>query len=415
VAEAISANRVLDFEEAADGRFFLFKVAPILSEGYANIYGTDITERKKAEDELKKLNDELEERVRQRTEQVSAERQRLYNVLEALPVYVILLDKDHRVPFANKVFRERFGESHGRRCHEYLFKLDGECSGCITYNVYRENKPQHWYWTGPDGRDYDIYDFPFKEADGSTLILEMGIDITEQKRMEKQLKDGERLAAIGATAGMVGHDIRNPLQAIISDVFLARSELDELPDNTQKRCALESLEEIEKNTDYINKIVQDLQDFARPLNPNPEKCDLLQVVERLLAKNDLPQDIVVNVDVAEDARIIHVDSYYLNRILYNLVTNSVQAMPNGGELTISAYKEAGETVISVKDTGCGIPKEIQDKMFTVMFTTKSKGQGFGLPVVKRMTESLGGTVSFESEVGKGTIFFVRLPTTNENR
>ena len=93
----------------------------------------------------------------------------------------------------------------------------------------------------------------------------------------------------------------------------------------------------------------------------------------------------------------------------NLVTNSIQAMTEGGKLTIQAYKEVDDTVISVKDTGVGIPKDVQSKMFTVMFTTKSKGQGFGLPVVKRMTESLGGTVTFESIEGKGTTFIVRLP------
>ena len=84
-------------------------------------------------------------------------------------------------------------------------------------------------------------------------------------------------------------------------------------------------------------------------------------------------------------------------------------MPKGGKLTVHVYKEANDTILAVKDTGVGIPKAIQKKMFTPMFTTKSKGQGFGLPVVKRMTESLGGTVSFESEEGKGTTFTVRLP------
>ena len=97
-------------------------------------------------------------------------------------------------------------------------------------------------------------------------------DITEQKKAEEQaqeaakkLKDSQRLAAIGATAGMVGHDIRNPLQAIISDVYLAKTELASIPQSEMKKNALESLKEIEKNTDYINKIVADLQDFADPL------------------------------------------------------------------------------------------------------------------------------------------------------
>ena len=225
----------------------------------------------------------------------------------------------------------------------------------------------------------------------------------------KQLRDSERLAAIGATAGMVGHDIRNPLQAITSDVYLAKTELAETQDSEEKKNALESLCEIEKNIDYINKIVQDLQDYARPLNPQTEESDIKTIIEKFLTKNGLPKNVKVTVKVEDEARKINADSYYLTRIVYNLVTNSVQAMPKGGKLTIHAYREENLFIITVKDTGVGIPKEIHGKMFTPMFTTKSKGQGFGLPVVKRMTESLGGTVTFESQEGKGTTFTVRLP------
>ena len=103
------------------------------------------------------------------------------------------------------------------------------------------------------------------------------------------------------------------------------------------------------------------------------------------------------------------DSTFLNRIMYNLVNNAVQAMPQGGKLTIHAYKVAKGVVISVKDTGVGIPEALKGKLFTPMFTTKAKGQGFGLPVIKRMTEALGGTVTFESREGEGTTFTIFLP------
>ena len=88
-------------------------------------------------------------------------------------------------------------------------------------------------------------------------------------------------------------------------------------------------------------------------------------------------------------------------------------MPNGGELTIHAYRDVKDVVIAVKDTGLGIPEAVKCKLFTPMFTTKSKGQGFGLVVIKRMTEALGGTVSFESQEGKGTTFTVRLPSSKK--
>ncbi len=119
---------------------------------------------------------------------VQTERQRLKDVLELLPVYVILLSEDYHVPFANRFFRERFGESHGKRCHEYLFGRTEPCETCQTYTVLKTGAPHRWSWTGPDGRNYDIYDFPFKDTDGSRLILEVGIDITERKLAQDELE-----------------------------------------------------------------------------------------------------------------------------------------------------------------------------------------------------------------------------------
>ena len=231
----------------------------------------------------------------------------------------------------------------------------------------------------------------------------------------KQLKDSERLAAIGATAGMVGHDIRNPLQAITSDLYLAKTELDALPENEQKKNAMESLDEIQNNIDYINKIVADLQDYARPLNPRAQETNIKTVFNDLLAKNGIPKNINISIKVEDKTEKIMVDPDYLKRIAANLTLNAVQAMPDGGKLTIHAYtdKATNDVLITIKDTGVGIPEDIKPKLFTPMMTTKSKGQGFGLAVVKRMTEGLGGTVTFESTQGKGTTFTVRLPPTKE--
>ncbi|HTZ39095.1 MAG TPA: ATP-binding protein [Syntrophales bacterium] len=168
----------------------------------------EIAERKLAETSLQEIKEELEIRVRVRTRELSdindllqaeiidrqraeqalkEERQRFYDVLETLPVYVVLLTEDYHVPFANRFFRERFGESHGRRCYEFLFKRTEPCEICETYTVQKTGKPHHWEWLGPDGRNYDIYDYPFIESDGTRLILEMGIDITEQKQAQTSL------------------------------------------------------------------------------------------------------------------------------------------------------------------------------------------------------------------------------------
>jgi PAS domain S-box-containing protein len=313
---------------------------------------------------------------------------------------------------------------------EKRLEQDGKWSGEIAHTCANGNRIiVQSYWLGKFGADGKIFELLESNVDITPRILmqtkveESAVMLEEYanqmetlatKRAE-QLKDAERLAAIGATAGMVGHDIRNPLQAITGDVYLAKLELSSISDSEEKKNALESLAEIQKNIDYINKIVADLQDFARPLKPILEETDLKPIIDDLLKKNGLPKNVNVTVKVEADARKIVADSSYLNRIMYNLVNNAVQAMPKGGKLTIHACKEENDTLISVNDTGVGIPESVKEKLFTPMFTTKSKGQGFGLAVIKRMTEALGGTVTFESQEGKGTTFTVRLPPQNQTR
>ena len=229
------------------------------------------------------------------------------------------------------------------------------------------------------------------------------------KQRLEQLKDSERLAAIGATAGMVGHDIRNPLQSIIGDLYLVKAEISGMQNSREKESIAECVNSIEESVDYINKIVQDLQDYARPLQPSYKEVDLEDLLKEVTFKNSLPATIEVSVLVDDKSKTIVTDASMLKRVLINLVNNAVQAMPEGGKLSLTASEDNGDCVLVVADTGVGIPEDRRSKLFVPLMTTKSKGQGFGLPVVKRMTESLSGNVSFESQIGQGTKFIVRLP------
>ncbi len=155
----------------------------------------EVRERRRAEEALREAHSELETRVGQRTAElnramqtVEAEQQRFQEVLDQLPAYVILLSPDYHVPFANRFFEDRFGKSNGKRCFEYLFHRSEPCEDCQTYTVLKTNMPHRWEWTGPDARNYDIYDFPFTDVDGSPLIMEVGLDITERKRAEEELR-----------------------------------------------------------------------------------------------------------------------------------------------------------------------------------------------------------------------------------
>jgi PAS domain S-box-containing protein len=387
----------------------------------------DITLRKQMQAKLEEYAKNLEELVVERTKklEISEEKYRtLFDTIdEGFCIIEMVFDAygkplDYRFLDLNSAFERQTGLVNAKgklmrslvpNHEEYWFETYGRIAmtGEPTRFTNEAKSLNRWY---------DVYAFPVGEG----KIRKVGIlfnDITQRKNLEKQLKDSERLAAIGATAGMVGHDIRNPLQAITGDVYLAKTELAEIPESPEKQNTIESLQEIEKNIEYINKIVADLQDFARPLKPHFEEADLKLIIDQLLAKNGLPKNIKVKVKVENSALKVLADSAYLNRILYNLVTNAVQAMPNGGKLTILAFKDkkTDEAVISVGDTGVGIPESVKGKLFTPMFTTKSKGQGFGLAVIKRMTEALNGTVTFDSEEGNGTKFTVRFPQISKKK
>jgi len=267
----------------------------------------------------------------------------------------------------------------------------------------------------------------FDENKIPSRLIGVEQDITERKQIErqlenyaknlerlvdertKQLQDAQRLATIGQTAGMIGHDIRNPLQTIAGELFLMLQETDSEPDSQYKKDAKESLGVIQDQADYINKIVTDLQDYTRPLKPELVEVNIFEKIPQLLSTVHVPDNIHAYVKTNKKTLKLRVDLTFFKRILVNLVNNAIQAMPDGGELAINAFEEDGMVSITVSDTGVGIPDEVKPKIFQPLMTTKSKGQGFGLAVVKRLVEAQGGKISFQSKVGAGTTFKVIFP------
>jgi len=262
------------------------------------------------------------------------------------------------------------------------------------------------------------------EIIGSVAIFE---DISEKRKLEEkldkhtahleklvleqvnQLKNAERLSAIGQTAAMIGHDIRNPLQAIFGETYLLKSDIESMSESEVKQSMKESIESIEENLSYINKIVSDLQDYAKQPKPTLEVIAVGKIVQEVLSNADIPSTVQVSLSLEDDSLTLNTDPTYIKRILTNLISNAIQALPNGGKISINIKRKEDKAFLSIKDTGGGIPIEVKDKIFNPLVTTKPKGQGFGLAVVKKLTEALNGTVTFESELGKGTQFNVELP------
>jgi PAS domain S-box-containing protein len=266
-----------------------------------------------------------------------------------------------------------------------------------------------------------------KDSSGKTVLFIGGVrDITRRRRDQekiwqyskhleelvaertKQLQEKDRLAAIGQTAGMVGHDIRNPLQSLTGEIYLIKTELANIPQNETKQNINESLASIEQGIVYINKIIADLQDYSRQLNPEFQHVDLTNIVADVFKTITFPNNVKLTLNI-NPLPAISLDPTFTRRALTNLINNAIQAMPNGGQLEVAAYQENSSINIVIADTGVGIPDKVKANIFTPMFTTKAKGQGLGLAVVKRLVEAQGGSISFESKVGVGTKFLIKLP------
>ena len=258
---------------------------------------------------------------------------------------------------------------------------------------------------------------PIIERGTLTGIQGIARDITELKSIEEKLRKAERLAAIGETAAMVGHDLRNPLQAIVSTIYLAKAKYENLASTheelAQKNEMVELFTSLDDQVNYMNKIIADLQHYSNPVEPQLAENSLHQLVKDTLSAVTIPQTVRVSVEIEKDFPKLMIDSALVRRVFINLITNALQAMPDGGKLTITASNTDETAIISFHDTGIGIPEENVHKLFMPLFTTKAKGQGFGLPVCKRLVEAHSGTIVVESKVGEGSTFTIRLPLRRE--
>jgi len=277
---------------------------------------------------------------------------------------------------------------------------------------------------------------PIKDKEGRVMgTVGISRDITNLKQMEEELRrysthleelveertrklrEVERMAAIGETAAMVGHDLRNPLQVIVNTVYLLKklseSELPQYREGENKRGYVDLFRAIEAQVGYMNKIVADLQDYARPVEPDFVENGVHQLINETLSTVTIPETVEVSKMIPEDLPLLMADPALMKRVFTNLITNALQAMPNGGQLTIEAHTTEESMFISFQDTGVGIPEGNFPKLFQPLFTSKSKGTGFGLAVCKRLVEAHDGNITFESKVGRGSTFTVKLPLRKE--
>jgi PAS domain S-box-containing protein len=226
---------------------------------------------------------------------------------------------------------------------------------------------------------------------------------------EKLLRQ-ERLAVLGQLAGSVGHELRNPLGVISNAVFFLNLIQ---PDPEIK--VREYLEIIANETRTAEKIITDLLDFSRVKFVDREPVSVMELVERTLGRFPIPQNVQLSLDIPKDLPQLNVDLHQLIQVLGNLTTNACQAMPDGGDLTISARLVNDMVALSVTDTGMGIGPENMKRLFEPLFTTKTRGIGLGLAVSRKLTEANGGRIEVRSEAGRGSTFTVYLPLSESEK
>lgn len=240
----------------------------------------------------------------------------------------------------------------------------------------------------------------------SFIVLEKKLDEANQnlKTMETKLLKAERLAAIGELAGIVGHDLRNPLQGMMGATHYLKTHAADKADAT----CLEMLDEIDDCIRRSDKIINDLIEYSRVLNVEPTVTDPKTLIDQALNELTAPSSIEVINKTNGKPRVI-IDIAMMQRAFVAIIKNAFDAMPDGGKLTIKS-KAAGNTVVfSFQDTGTGMDKETLNKIATPLFTTKAKGMGFGLAVCKRFVEAHEGKVVVDSKTGSGTTVIVTLP------
>jgi two-component system, sporulation sensor kinase E len=379
----------------------------------------DVSKRKKMEGDLKQ------------------ERDRLEAVTENIGAGVAIISKDYRILWANRLLKQIHGECEGKICFSMFNKLIEVCPECGVQKIFDNKVPidTHEYSTKDDKGNtvwVELIVTPIKDEEENVVAaLELAVNITERKLMENKLAEysqklektvekrteqlkqtqaklvkSERLAAIGELAAMVGHDLRNPLTGIKGAAYYLKTKYG--ADIGVK--GKEMLETIERAINYSNKIINDLLDYSRD-----QKLDLAEVTPKVLLKNalsllEVPDKIQV-VDATENEPRVKADMEKMHRVFVNIIKNAIDAMPEGGTLTIKSREARGKLKIIFKDTGAGMSKETLTtlKRGVPLFSTKAKGMGFGLPICKRIIEAHGGKIAVESKIGKGTKVTVTIP------
>jgi PAS domain S-box-containing protein len=248
------------------------------------------------------------------------------------------------------------------------------------------------------------------ESQGMIIMMR---DVTEIKQLQLEAARTDRMKVLGEMAAHVAHEIRNPLGGIKGFASLLKTDLADRPD-LQKMAS-----SIVDGTDSLNHLVTQILQYTRPIQPHFEPIDLSgllrEIRDHVLADaNIVTSSLEFAIDAPSEPLLVPLDSRYFKSAILNLVVNAIQAMPSGGKLLFSVRKQQNNAILSVSDTGLGIPNDHLPKLFSPFFTTKPDGNGLGLVEVQKVIQAHSGTIDVYSKINQGTTFTIKLPLVKSN-
>jgi len=231
----------------------------------------------------------------------------------------------------------------------------------------------------------------------------------ELEEIQEKLVQKERLAAMGEMAAGLAHEIRNPLSVIRNSIYF----LQEVLSSKEKKKVEKHLKIIDKEIDETASIIEELLNFTREVKPELSWTKIDDLIKESLESCPIPHRIRLVMKMGKDVPRMKLDKIQMRQALKNLITNAVQAMPQGGDLKISTMVNKRHLIISVSDTGEGISKKNLEKVFQPLFTTRARGIGLGLAITKRLLTANHGKIEVESREGEGTTFYLKFPLPSE--
>jgi signal transduction histidine kinase len=361
------------------------------------------------------------ERLHTLVQSLVRENENLEIVLSSIPGGVLVTDHQHHVIMINKPARRLLPLISADPVEKPAWEVIASADLSNFFRAALE-----------EDRGAAMRDFPVQHRDRN-LILSCGVlplvdegrivgnmfyieDVTELRAEEARLKRAEGLASLTTMAAGVAHEIKNPLASMSIHLQLMRRQM-------QGDCASpeelkESLEILEEETERLNNIVSDYLFAVRPQNSQPLPGDLNALISELVQflRYEMEEAHVRVLPLLDDSvPSIPLDEGSMKRALLNLIKNAISAMPEGGELRLETKRDGDNVVITVSDTGVGIPEELQGKIFEPYFTTRDTGSGLGLTVVYKVVKEHGGDLHMDSRSGMGTTFRISIPVPQSER